>query len=71
MNLIFGGPGAVEVWDEDRIAIGLCGYLPSFNGYFNSEYFYKHSRVLAVVNRNTGEIERFFGRRPTCISREK
>jgi hypothetical protein len=59
-----GVSGAVEVWDDNYIAIALCGYLPSFNGYFNSEQYYKYSRVLSIVNRKTGKIERILGRRP-------
>jgi len=56
--------GVMEFWDENHIAISLCDYLPSFNGYFKSEFFYKYSRILSIVNRHTGKIERIFGRRP-------
>lgn len=59
----FGEDRIMEVWNDDHIAVSLCDYLPSFNGYSKSEQFYKYSRILSIVNRNTGKVERIFGRR--------
>lgn len=51
-------------WDDKYVAMSVSASHPSFNGYFKSDLFYNHSRVLALIDKKTGMIEEFIGRRP-------
>lgn len=58
-------------WNEKYVAISVSASHPSFNGYFDSDSFYKYSRVIALINKNTGKISDFFGRRsPVYLSQK-
>jgi len=51
-------------WDDKYVAMSVNASHPTFNGYFKSNLFYNHSRVLALIDKKTGVIEAFLGRRP-------
>lgn len=59
----FGIPNIFKFWDKEHVAITITASHPKFNGYFDSELYYNYSRVLAIVNINTGKIDRLIGRR--------
>ena len=62
-ELDFGIDGIVQPWDEKRIAVGLTAAINKFNGYFNSKLYYSHARILAIINTESGKIEKIIGRR--------
>lgn len=62
-ELDFGIPDKVKQWDHNHLAVALCASHPKFNGYFNSSLFYNQSRILALVNIETGKIDELVGRR--------
>jgi len=53
----------MKYWDEKYVAMAVNATHPKFNGYFDTDLFYKHSRILALINKKTGIIEEFIGRR--------
>ena len=60
----YGIPEIVQQWDKNHVAIAITASHPKFNGYFNSELYYKHSRILALVDVSTHKITSLIGRRP-------
>lgn len=58
-----GFTNILKPWDEDHAAIAINATHPKFNGYFNTEEFYKYSRILALINLDNGKITRLVGRR--------
>lgn len=59
----YGIPNAFQLWDKEHFAISITASHPKFNGYFNSDLYYNHSRILAIVNINSGNIIDLIGRR--------
>lgn len=59
----FGINNIVRPWSEHEVAIGLTASLTKFNGYFNSDLYYNYSRILGIVDCQTGKITRLAGRR--------
>jgi hypothetical protein len=59
----FGYPGIFKPWDKDHVAIAITASHPKFNGYFDTDLYYNHSRILAIVNMQSGKIEKYIGRR--------
>ncbi len=57
-------PHIFSYWDKKYVAMAITASHPKFNGYFNSDAYYKSSRILALINLQTGKIERMIGRRP-------
>jgi len=53
----------IQQWDSIHVAFYVDIDLPTLNGYMNAEHYYKYSRIIALVNVHTGEVERIFGRR--------
>ncbi|MFY0631701.1 MAG: hypothetical protein JXR05_15155 [Flavobacteriaceae bacterium] len=67
----YGIPEIFKTWDENHLAIAITASHPKFNGYFNTPLYYNHSRILALVNIETGKIDRLIGRRsPFYLSKE-
>lgn len=58
-----GYENIIKSWDEHHVAVALSASHPKFNGYFDSELYYNYSRILALVNTETGKIDEFVGRR--------
>lgn len=59
----FGYPGVFKIWDKNHVAIAITASHPKFNGYFDTDLYYNHSRILALVNLESGKIEKYIGRR--------
>lgn len=59
----FGYPEVFKPWDNNHVAIAITASHPKFNGYFDTELYYNHSRILAIVNLESGKIEKYIGRR--------
>ncbi len=54
----------LRYWDRDYVAMAVSASHPSFNGYYDSDLFYNNSRIITLINKKTGMIEEFLGRRP-------
>jgi len=54
----------IQRWDSTHVAVYVSCLLPKFNGYDNSSLYYNYSRIIALVDVHTGEVERVIGRRP-------
>lgn len=59
----FGYTGIFKPWDKNHVVIAITASHPKFNGYFDTELYYNHSRILAIVNLESGKIEKYIGRR--------
>ncbi len=59
----FGINDIVKVFDKNHIAFGITASWPKFNGYFNSSLYYNFSRILSIINVNTGQVTKIMGRR--------
>jgi len=59
----FGYPGIFKPWDKNHMAIAITAAHPKFNGYFDTDLYYNHSRILAILNIDSGKIEKYIGRR--------
>ncbi|AVM50613.1 hypothetical protein [Capnocytophaga sp. oral taxon 878] len=59
----YGIPNILKKWDKEHVAIAITASHPKFNGYFNSDIYYNYSRILAIINLQTGKIEQLIGRR--------
>lgn len=59
-----GIPHAFSYWNKKYVAMAITASHPKFNGYFDSDSYYKNSRILALINLQTGKFERMIGRRP-------
>ena len=53
----------IQQWDSTHVAMYVSCGLPKFNHYMNAELFYGYSRIIALVNVQTGYVDRVFGRR--------
>jgi hypothetical protein len=58
-----GYENILKPWDENYLAIAITASHPKFWGYSNSDLYYNHSRILALINVETGKIDKFIGRR--------
>ena len=56
-------PDNIQQWDSIHVAVYVASGLPKFNRYMNTKLYYNYSRIIALVNVNTGVVERIFGRR--------
>ena len=63
-------PDIIQQWDSDYLAMSITAALPKFNGYENTKLYYDYSRILTLINKNTGRAERVFGRRPPIFLSE-
>ena len=53
----------LQKWDTNHIAVYLDAGLPNFNWLDNTGHYYDYSRIIALINIRTGEVERVLGRR--------
>lgn len=67
----FGIDDVVRKWDKEHIAYGITASWPKFNGYFNSDLYYEHSRILAIADISSGEITKIIGRRSPLYLKHK
>jgi hypothetical protein len=58
-----GYENIIKQWDKNHVSIALTASHPKFNGYFDTDLYYNYSRILALVNIETGKIDQFIGRR--------
>ncbi len=61
----------LKPWDSSYVAIAIEAAHPKFNGYYNSELYYNYSRILGLVNLQTGKIEQLIGRRSPYYLKNK
>lgn len=66
-ELDYGYNGILKVFDENHLAIAVTSSHPKFNGYFNSNFYYKNSRIIALINLEDEYIDKLVGRRPTIF----
>lgn len=65
-----GYENIIKPWDENHVSIAITAAHPKFNGWIDSSLYYNYSRILAIVNIETGKIDEFVGRRsPFYLSR--
>lgn len=67
----FGIDQIVQPWSDKEVAIGLTASLTKFNGYFNSDLYYNYSRILGIIDCQTGKIIRLIGRRSPLYLEKK
>lgn len=53
----------LKPWNETHLAISIESSHPKFNGHYGSELYYNNSRILALINLETGKIDNLIGRR--------
>lgn len=70
-ELDYGYDGILKVFDEHHLAIAITSSHPKFNGYFNSDFYYKNSRVIALINIEKEYIDRLIGRRPLIFLKKQ
>ena len=66
-ELDYGYNGILKVFDENHLAIAVTSSHPKFNGYFNSNFYFENSRIIALVNLEDEYIDKLVGRRPTIF----
>jgi hypothetical protein len=66
-----GYDGILKNWNKNYLAIGMNASHPKFNGYFNSDFFYNFSRIIGLINKKTGKIEKLVGRRSPIFLEKK
>lgn len=62
-ELDYGYDGILKVFDENHLAIAITSSHPKFNGYFNSNFYYENSRIIALINLENEYIDKLIGRR--------
>lgn len=66
-----GYDGILKNWNKNFLAIAMSASHPKFNGYFNSDFFYNYSRIIGLINKKTGKIEKLVGRRSPIFLEKK
>lgn len=70
-ELDYGYDGILKVFDENHLAIAVTSSHPKFNGYFNSNFYYENSRIIALINLEEQYIDKLVGRRPTIFLKNR
>jgi len=70
-ELDYGYNGILKVFDENHLAIAITSSHPKFNGYFNSNFYYENSRIIALINLEDEYIDKLIGRRPTIFLKKQ
>lgn len=63
-ELDYGYEGIFKVYDENHLAIAVTSSHPKFNGYYDSMFYYRNARILALINIEDEYVDRLIGRRP-------
>jgi len=67
----YGIPDIFQTYDENHLVIAMNASHPTFNGYFSSDLLYNYSRVLALINKESGKVVRLIGRRSPVYLEQK
>ncbi len=70
-ELDYGYDGILKVFDENHLAIAITSSHPKFNGYFNSNFYYENSRIIALINLEDEYIDKLIGRRPPLFLKQQ